>query len=531
MEKRYTFSRFITRLFVGLLLLSYSCKKDNSTNQQTVTTADVTNVTAYTAEGGGNVVSSDGTYILAKGLCWALHENPITNEDHFLELGSGVGVFSGIMDGLDANTTYYVRAYAVTSSSTVYGPQRSFTTLDGISTLTTAEISDITGNSAICGGNITDSDGLDVIARGVCWSTNPNPTIRDSHTTDGIGSGSFTSSITNLEVNTTYFVRAYATTDVGTGYGNPVSFTTLAGTPTLTTADITNIGSSWAFCGGSITDCGGLDVIARGVCWSTSPHPTINDNNTSNGSDIGNYSSYITGLHVSTTYYVRAYASTTAGTGYGEEKSFTTFDSPNQIWVDLGLPSGTLWATCNVGADSPECYGDYFAWGETETKDEYNWSTYLHCKGTNRTLTKYCNDRNYGYNHFTDYLITLLPEDDAARINWGTEWRMPTKAEWQEMYQHTTVKWTDLNGVKGRLYTAPNGNSIFLPYAGNYWNDVLVAVGVHGFYWSCSLDTDSPSNAWYFTFSLSGGQGLMQGMINYDRIGGNSIRPVRSAKQ
>ena len=169
-------------------------------------------------------------------------------------------------------------------------------------------------------------------------------------------------------------------------------------------------------------------------------------------------------------------------------------------YVDLGLPSGLLWATSNVGTFIPEGYGDYFAWGETTTKSTYNWITYQHCNASYNTLTKYCDDSSYGYNGFTDNLTTLLPEDDAATANWGGNWRMPTKAEFEELYNNTTNEWTTLNGVNGMLFTASTGNSLFLPAAG--WRDFssLYGAGSGGDYWSSSLDSFGPCFAWYFFF-------------------------------
>jgi len=191
-------------------------------------------------------------------------------------------------------------------------------------------------------------------------------------------------------------------------------------------------------------------------------------------------------------------------------------------YVDLGLPSGLLWATCNVGADTPEGYGDYFAWGETTTKDTYNWSTYQYCMGSNTTLTKYCNNSSYGYNGFTDNLTTLLPEDDAAAANWGGNWRMPTKEEFQELYNNTTVTWTQQNGVNGRLFTASNGNSLFLPAAGERWDGELYDAGDWGDYWSSSLNTDGPDYAWDFSFDSG-----YYNMYGDYRGSGFTVRPVR----
>ena len=177
-----------------------------------------------------------------------------------------------------------------------------------------------------------------------------------------------------------------------------------------------------------------------------------------------------------------------------------------------------------MGASSPEDYGTYFAWGETTPKDTYNWSTYQYCNGSENTLTKYCTDASYGYNGFTDNLTTLQPEDDAATVNWGSDWCMPTKEEWQELYQNTTVTWTTRNGVNGRLFTASNGNSLFLPAAGYRWYAELDDAGDYGYYWSSSLYTDRPYDAWYFRF-FSGYYGMYYG---FGRYYGFTVRPVRN---
>ncbi len=195
--------------------------------QVQVTTSEPMLITGNSAMSGGNVTSSNGDYVtlIVRGICWSTHQDPTLN-DNFIEVGNSMGSFTAPMTGLNISTTYYVRAYAVTPSGTVFGEQQSFTTRDGIPTLTTDSITNITGESATSGGNITDDGGLNITARGVCWSTSPNPTVSDNHTTDSTGTGNFSSSITGLEIITTYYVRAYATTNAGTAYGNEVSFTT-----------------------------------------------------------------------------------------------------------------------------------------------------------------------------------------------------------------------------------------------------------------------------------------------------------------
>ena len=193
-------------------------------------------------------------------------------------------------------------------------------------------------------------------------------------------------------------------------------------------------------------------------------------------------------------------------------------------YVDLGLPSGTLWATYNVGADAPEEYGDHFPWGETlpNTMCDYEWGDYKYSEGGRAELTKYCFDASYGRNGFTDTLTVLQSMDDAATANWGNDWCMPTEAQWRELLDNTTNSWTTQNGVEGQLFTAPNGNSLFLPAAGSFWDDMPNYVGARGYYWSSSLDTGSPDYAWEYEFYSD-----RSSMDETIRNGGFSVRPVR----
>ena len=205
-----------------------------------------------------------------------------------------------------------------------------------------------------------------------------------------------------------------------------------------------------------------------------------------------------------------------------DESYIAYFEKFEPEYVDLGLPSGLKWATCNVGAEKPEEYGDYFAWGETEPKTTYNWDTYKHCKGTNKTMTKYCSNSSYGYNGFTDTKTVLDPEDDAASVNWGGAWRMPTDAEMIELREKCTWTWITQNGVNGYKVVGPNGNFIFLPAAGFMYYSSLYNAGLGGYYWSSSLRTSNPSNA-YCVYFISGS--VSSG--SYDRYYGQSVRPVR----
>ena len=213
--------------------------------------------------------------------------------------------------------------------------------------ITTNTVTNNTGISAVCGGNILSAGGANITSRGICWSTSPNPTIADNKTIDGSGIGSFTSNLTGLISGTTYHIRAYATNSAGTAYGNEVSFTSLAILPTLTTTSATAITSTTATSGGNITSNVGTAVIARGVCWSTTANPTVALNTkTTDGTGIGSFVSNITGLTAGTTYYVRAYATNNAGTAYGNEVSFTT--SSNIIIWSSEMANTTQWTVSNA---------------------------------------------------------------------------------------------------------------------------------------------------------------------------------------
>lgn len=198
------------------------------------------------------------------------------------------------------------------------------------------------------------------------------------------------------------------------------------------------------------------------------------------------------------------------GLGYGLENGYE--------YVDLGL--SVKWATCNVGATKSEDYGDYFAWGETQPKSTYNWNTYKWCNGSYNTLTKYCTNSDYGT---YDGKSTLELADDAARANWGGSWRMPTKEEQDELRDNCKWERTTQNGVKGYKVTSKKKgytkNSIFLPATGYRNGSSLSSVG-GGYYWSSSLNTDFPDNAYCLDFNSSSVD------WDYRRYLGRSVRPV-----
>ena len=195
-----------------------------------------------------------------------------------------------------------------------------------------------------------------------------------------------------------------------------------------------------------------------------------------------------------------------------------TDDFPPHEYVDLGLPSGTLWATMNIGANSPEEYGDYFAWGEITPKEDYSWETYKWCDGTSSSMTKYCID---SYNGLIDHKFELEPADDAAYMNWGPSWRIPSREQLRELGQYCTWQITSINGITGHLATGPNGNTLFFPRAGMYVNgSTNYFAGQFGFYWSRTLTRFSTSACSTYSMDFTGER-------SQNRCNGLTVRAVR----
>lgn len=261
-----------------------------------------------------------------------------------------------------------------------------------------------------------------------------------------------------------------------------------------------------------------------GICFSSiNTTPTFVDRHICQGRSIGNYNFTIYELEPGTTYYYRAYVKLGDEVFYGNVNSIMTLESNGTIptdtlinghkFVDLGLPSGLLWARSNVGASSSSDDGDYFAWGETESKSCYSWDTYKWGRDYNN-LSKY---------NYSDGKTTLALEDDVATIKWGTPCRMPSMSELQELYSNCDWSWqSTYNGTSGFLITGPNGNTIFFPASGYRNNGSLEGCGSLGYYWSCSLSSDNTHCAYDIDFF----SGRVNPSSNYNRYHGFSVRPV-----
>ena len=307
------------------------------------------------------------------------------------------------------------------------------------------------------------------------------------------------------------------------------------GSVSVTTSSVSNITETSAKCGGTVT-ASGYSVGNCGLCYSELPNPTINSYITSDQMGTGTFTSTMSGLEPGTKYYVRAYATTSSGTLYGEQKEFTTKgnngggddndddngggngdddDEPTtgtingHEWVDLGLPSGLKWATCNVGASSPEDYGNYYAWGETTTKSTYT---------ADNSLTYELNESQLQSQGYIDGSGNLTPSHDAATANWGGSWRMPTNDEMQELVDYCEWERTQ-NGLKA---IGPNGSCIFLPAAGFRFSTSLLNDGDFGYYWS-STPYDYDDGYFAYDLDINYGDANVGG---YLRDNGLTVRPI-----
>ena len=292
-----------------------------------LTTANVSDISYTTAVSGGTYISDNGLDITSKGVVWSTKANPTIELETKTENGSGKEEFVANVIGLSPGTKYYIRAFAINSDGVGYGNEITFETLSqSNATVTTNAPSEVTSSSAMSGGNVTSDGGAEVTGRGVVWSKDHNPTISlSTKTTNGTGTGSYVSSITGLEPGVTYYVRAYATNANGTSYGEELSFTTDIELPTVQTEAISSISSKTACSGGKVISNGGASISAYGIVWSTSQNPTVElSSKTKEASSYNAFSSTMNNLKPNTKYYVRAYATNSKGTAYGNELSFTT---------------------------------------------------------------------------------------------------------------------------------------------------------------------------------------------------------------
>jgi hypothetical protein len=588
---------------------SLRCLKDAPANEvPTVTTVGISDINTTTATGGGDVTFDGGPSVTARGLCWSTSPNP-TIAGNNNNNGTGTGAFVSSLAGLMPGTLYYVRAYATNSVGTGYGNEESFTTLawtcgtsNSIShvagniapvtkTVTYGTVTSIPGESSKCW--ITSNLGADHQASSVSdnteasagwyWQFNrkqgykyegstrtPNdawitsidenyewqtandpcglllgtgwriPTSTEWSNVDGTGSwttwtdawgsalkmhaagffahdGSFNArgstgcywsatQISNTQASNLYFYNgasALGPEHKADGYTLRCLKDWL---PKLTTASVTNIAQTTATSGGNVISEGGSSVTARGVCWSIAPGPSIFDNFTIDGSGTGAFASSITGLSASTTYYVRAYATNSAGTSYGNEVSFTTlWACGSSITIShvtgtvapvtktviygtvTGIPgeSSKCWITSNLGADHQATAVD----DATEESAGWYWQ-FNRMQGFKHDGTTRTPDNTWitSINENSDWIAG----NDPCAIELGSGWRLPTSTEWANV--DVSGVWTNWNGP---------WNSALKMHAAGYLNASIGSLSVrgsNGIYWSSSSYPINNSNGWYLQF-------------------------------
>jgi hypothetical protein len=501
--------KFVILSLVTLVCFSCSSEKEIAKTIPQLSTNSAINITLTTATSGGNITTDGGAAVTARGLVWNTVTQPTVSLATKTTDGSGIGDFPSAITNLTPSTNYYARAYATNSVGTGYGNEITFTTgAVVLPTLTTTIVSGITTNSAISGGAITNDGGAAVTARGLVWNTATAPTTSlATKTTDGSGIGDFPSAITNLTPSTNYYARAYATNSVGTGYGNEITFTTGAVVlPTLTTTVVSGITTNSAISGGTINNDGGGTITARGVVWSTTQNPTITlTTKTNDGVNTGTYTSNLTNLAPNTTYFIRSYATNSAGTSYGNQLSFTTStinyaamyptgtvfcNNVVTAVVDVTNPiTGKTWMDRNLGATQVAisatdvlAYGDLYQWGRRSdghqcrnSRTTTNLSSVVQVQHGDFIL-------NPGNSGFIDWLQqpnnNLWQEPNQLNNPCPIGYRLPTFSELNEERNSWSRK--DIIGAFQSL-------KLTLGFARSNFNGDLVGGNTQSTYWSSTV--------------------------------------------
>ena len=422
---------FLAVIILGLII--FSCRKTNDLNADSInvqflkTSIDSVSYIHVSLTSG---ISFPGGKILNQhGHCWSVQTNPTLKDTHS-SLGqmSQPGSFTSSIDNLSSGTKFNVRPFIIYQADTLYGTQIEFTTLKpGKPYVITLDVLDITHTSAVSGGVVLNDGGMKVTARGVCWSETVNFSIDTclGKTINGSGTGSFSGELTPLKDGETYYVMSYATNAQGTGYGIIKTFrASPMFVPSVTLSDVADIRLYSAVCGGSVTSDGSGTVIARGVCWDTTAHPTLQNSisHTTDGTGSGTFTSNISGLIMGTTYYVSAYATNEKGTAYSAEiKQFSTKNCGNTIQYG-GESYGTVLLGTQCWMNKNLNIGRLIAFGLDQTNSG--------------VIEKYCYNNSEGYCTIYGGLyqwdeVMQFVTTEGARGICPDGWHIPSDAEWR----------------------------------------------------------------------------------------------------
>lgn len=460
--KKQTKYYYLYEFYNGYNLMQTSAKNFTTTAQQdkpTVETVEVDNITMTSATVEGNVTNDGGSFVTERGICYSIYENP-TLSDSIRYAGTGIGRYTCEMTNLSNATTYYIRAFATNNEGTSYGDVLTMRTIEHpiLATVTTDEVSEITINTAVCGGNVLNDGYAEVTERGICYSTHQEPTAFDYKVAGGEGLGLFQCRMSGLEMMTTYYVRAYAKNSEGYAYGNEVSFTTSDETylPQVITHEVTDFNHFYGIGGGEVVANGGLDIIERGIVWGTSHNPTTMNNKLTAGGGMGEFTCRMSYLFGNTTYYVRAFAANEAGMAYGNEVEFTTSPHPNTA------PEGAIPALFSISATQQVFFSkgnlQYQASTGTWRFAEHQWD--------------YVGGTEYGTEYGTVYENGV--KCDNSQIS-------PTYNGWIDLFGWATSGWNNNNHYYQPWDTENTGWSVD-GYGYGYWDGEYADYSMTGDY-------------------------------------------------
>ena len=440
--------KYFSFLFVVFFFLfaSVSCKK----NTLEVTTTAISSISVTNAYSGGNVVKDGGSEVSLRGVCYSANSGPSLSNASYTQDGSGTGEYTSKLEGLKANTTYHVRAYAKNSKGIAYGEERTFTTNPYYSATIPLVQTNVISNVDTLGlklslnGEILHPGGSDITESGFVYATKMGPSISDNKVISKALATNFTGDFT-FEMGVLYYVNSYAINSYGVAYGNEIQVQINRAKPKLITSQVTEIDSTSAISGGEVLTNGGIPILSRGMCWTTHPTPTIGDNFSSDGSGMGTFTSTITGLSPSTVYYCRSYATTSEGTTYGNEFSFKTVVS--KLYLGMQYKGGVLFYLNPTGGGGMIVISD-------DLSTSYAWG----CSGVNVSGAN--NTGVGGGIANSEAIVNACSGESAAKLCedlvYGTysDWFLPSMDELGIMYKN--IKITDLEKFSSGYYWSSN---------------------------------------------------------------------------
>ena len=437
---------YLVVLFL-FLISTVSCKK----NTLQVTTTAISSLGVTSAYSGGDVIDDGGSEVFLRGVCYGENSGPSLSNSPYTQDGSGTGEYTSKLEGLKASTTYYVRAFAKNTKGVAYGEEKVFTTNPYFSATTaivqTNKISNIDtlGLLLSLNGQILHPGGSAVTETGFVYSTKMGPSISDNKIKSKDLTTVFTGDF-NFELGVLYYVNSYAINSYGVSYGEEMQVKIDRAKPKIKTSEVTEIDSTSAICGGNVLTNGGIPILAKGMCWSTDPSPTINDYFTNDGSGLGVFTSTMTGLYPFTSYYCRSYATTSEGTTYGNAFSFKTVVS--KLYIGMQYKGGILFYL------SPNKPGGGLIVISDDLSTSYAWG----CHGVNVPGAT-----NTGVGSGipnTEAIINACSGQSAAKLCddlvYGTysDWYLPSMEELAIMYNG--IKVSDLEKFSSGYYWSSN---------------------------------------------------------------------------